>query len=365
MAKPEVSIIVPMHNASPFLTNCLESLAAQTFTDFEALIVDDASTDGGELVAREFSRRDSRFHLLTSNGYGVSAARNVGLRAGQGRYLAFLDADDLWPSNSLRARVNKIRSLSGENIVAGPWSVIGPHGESLRLTMGRMLAPLNFQNAIYLPTHIGAVMGPADIMRRFAFDPSRRNGEDTDYLLRLLRSGVLLHHVDTVALYYRWHTHSVVRSALDRHAQALADLLNSFCQPDKSDRVAAKFADGWPEHATRERQARIYIQLGVQLILGGASSTPVESAFAQAERCLRGAGGCALAVNDLWVAAVRVFLLPDRSAALSERICAFTSALLDQAKMTNFPLLASVVRQFIDEALTLAGAARPRASVRD
>lgn len=90
---PSVSVIIPTFNRWPLVADAIESVLAQTFSDFELIVVDDGSTDG---TIAELSRFGSRLRLLTQPNGGVSAARNLAVRHARGSYLAFLDSDDLW-----------------------------------------------------------------------------------------------------------------------------------------------------------------------------------------------------------------------------------------------------------------------------
>ena len=91
---PEISIIIPVYNVEPYIRRCLDSIKAQTFTDFEAIIVDDSSPDGSIKIAMEFVASDSRFKIVTRENGGLSAARNTGIEHSVGRYIAFIDSDD-------------------------------------------------------------------------------------------------------------------------------------------------------------------------------------------------------------------------------------------------------------------------------
>jgi glycosyltransferase involved in cell wall biosynthesis len=99
-AVPRISVVVPIYNVEAYLAECLASLRAQTVGDFEALLVDDGSTDGSAAIARELAARDARFRLLSQPNAGLSAARNTGIDAASGEFLAFLDSDDLLPPNA-------------------------------------------------------------------------------------------------------------------------------------------------------------------------------------------------------------------------------------------------------------------------
>lgn len=91
---PEISIIIPVYNVEQYIRKCLDSIQSQTFTDFEAIIVDDSSPDGSIKIAMEFVANDPRFKIITRENGGLSAARNTGLQYAVGKYVAFIDSDD-------------------------------------------------------------------------------------------------------------------------------------------------------------------------------------------------------------------------------------------------------------------------------
>ena len=88
------SIIIPVYNVEPYLRECLDSMLAQTCGDWEAVCVDDGSTDGSAAILADYASRDSRIHVVTQPNGGLSAARNTGLDHARGDYILFLDSDD-------------------------------------------------------------------------------------------------------------------------------------------------------------------------------------------------------------------------------------------------------------------------------
>ncbi|HST36552.1 MAG TPA: glycosyltransferase family A protein [Allosphingosinicella sp.] len=104
-AQPLVSVIVAARDADATLAAALQSALAQSHRRFEIIVVDDGSTDATAEIAREFARRDKRVRLMQGRGAGVSAARNVALAVASGRYVAPLDADDLWHPAKLERQV--------------------------------------------------------------------------------------------------------------------------------------------------------------------------------------------------------------------------------------------------------------------
>ena len=89
-----ISIIVPVYNVEKYLYRCIDSILAQTYTDFELLLIDDGSKDKSGLICDEYAKKDSRIKVFHKENGGVSTARNIGLQYAQGEWLAFIDADD-------------------------------------------------------------------------------------------------------------------------------------------------------------------------------------------------------------------------------------------------------------------------------
>ncbi len=105
-----LSIIVPICNAERFLENCLSSIAAQTLTDMEVILIDDGSTDGSGAVCDRYAADDPRFRAVHQSNQGVSAARNAGLALARGEWVLFADADDaLWEDAAEKLRFSEYR----------------------------------------------------------------------------------------------------------------------------------------------------------------------------------------------------------------------------------------------------------------
>ena len=99
---PEISVIIPVYNTEQFLGNCLSSVLAQTFTDFELIVVNDGSTDKSAAIIGEFAKKDSRIVPLQQENKGLSEARNTGIKAARGNWITFVDSDDMLASHFLQ-----------------------------------------------------------------------------------------------------------------------------------------------------------------------------------------------------------------------------------------------------------------------
>ncbi len=106
MTRPAVSILMPLHNAAATLRASVHSVQAQTRGDWELWLIDDASTDASGALAVDLAAGDPRIRVLSlPRNQGAAAARNAGLAQAQGRFIAFLDADDLWQPPKLEAQL--------------------------------------------------------------------------------------------------------------------------------------------------------------------------------------------------------------------------------------------------------------------
>jgi CDP-glycerol glycerophosphotransferase len=113
-AVPRISVVVPIYDVEEYLDECLRSLARQTVSDFEAVLVDDGSTDASATVAERFAEQDSRFRLLRRPNGGLSRARNTGIDAADGEYLAFLDSDDVLPPNAYELLLGSLQRTGSD-----------------------------------------------------------------------------------------------------------------------------------------------------------------------------------------------------------------------------------------------------------
>lgn len=109
---PQVSVVIPSFNSERYIRQTVESVRRQTFTDWELIVVDDGSTDGSPAIVETSAGQDDRIRLvrLERNAGRPAVPRNAGVRAAQGAYVAFLDADDLWHPQKLEIQLRHMRA---------------------------------------------------------------------------------------------------------------------------------------------------------------------------------------------------------------------------------------------------------------
>ena len=126
---PSISVIVPVYQAEKFLHRCLDSVARQTFSDWELILVDDGSTDGSAALCDRFAAKDNRVRVFhRKKNQGVSEARNLGINEAKGDYIAFLDADDCYEFQALETLWN-LREQSGADAAACGLTYLWPGGK--------------------------------------------------------------------------------------------------------------------------------------------------------------------------------------------------------------------------------------------
>ena len=129
---PKVSIIVPVYKAEKYLHRCVDSIIAQTFTDWELLLVDDGSPDRSGDICDEYARKDNRVRVFHKENGGVSSARNLGLDNINGEFVTFVDADDWIDSDNLSVCVSTLES-NNLDVLQYSWRRIDENGNILQI----------------------------------------------------------------------------------------------------------------------------------------------------------------------------------------------------------------------------------------
>lgn len=121
--KPEVTIILPFFNAEKYLTECLDSIYAQTFQDFELLAVNDGSNDGSLVVVQKYAKTHKGITIISQNNHGQGCARNKALKQAAGEYILFVDADDLIKPELLETCLKDIKAKQAD-VVHFNWEML-------------------------------------------------------------------------------------------------------------------------------------------------------------------------------------------------------------------------------------------------
>jgi len=127
MESPELSIIVPVYNAEKYLRKCIDSILAQTFTNFECIIVDDGSTDSSSDICEHYSQADTRIIVVHQENSGVSAARNKGIEIARGKFIGIVDSDDYIQINMYENLIAATNEVNIDVVCCGYTENIKPY----------------------------------------------------------------------------------------------------------------------------------------------------------------------------------------------------------------------------------------------
>lgn len=229
---PTVSVITPCYNHGHYLPHAVNSILAQTFTGWEAVIVDDGSTDNTREVAAQFT--DPRIRYIYQENRGLSAARNAGIRAAQGQFLAFLDADDEWEERFLEVCV---RALAGQVEMTAAVTLsrfIDENGAVLPRTGGQVVNATRFRDRLleggFFPPNTVLIRAEA-VHAVGLFDEELTSVEDWDLWLRITADGGNLLSIAEPLARYRVSTGSMSTNAARMHANRMAVLAKHFGPP--------------------------------------------------------------------------------------------------------------------------------------
>jgi glycosyltransferase involved in cell wall biosynthesis len=193
---------MPVRNGAAYIEEGIDSVLRQLGRDDEILVVDDASADDTRLILARI--RDPRVRIFDSFARGASAARNIGLSAAVGDFIAFLDHDDLWPAGRHEAMVQALMADAKLDAVFGRIRIRLDPGGTLWSWMlhqdGRHAPGSNLGNALYRSDKLHRIGG---------FDESLRFGEDLEYFNRLQQTGIRFALCDVDAMIYRRHANNL------------------------------------------------------------------------------------------------------------------------------------------------------------
>lgn len=204
-----ISIIVPIYNAEQYLHRCVDSILAQSYTDFELLLIDDGSKDDSGAICDAYAAKDSRVCVFHKENGGVSSARNLGLDHAQGEYVTFCDADDYVTTDWLAAYSKAI----AENIdlaIQGYYSVEGENTieKSLQPNQGtgievkRQLITSLFSQEVYYYLWVKLFRMSLIEAHHIRFDEQSILGEDTQFISKYMEYAASFMCVDRVSYYY-------------------------------------------------------------------------------------------------------------------------------------------------------------------
>lgn len=203
-----ISIIVPCYNVADFLGETLDCILAQSYPDWECVIVDDGSTDGTAEVAAEYGRKDSRFKYVYQDNKGLAGARNTGIKNSSGKYILPLDGDDLIDSSYIEKGVKTLENENDVKVVYAFARFFGAKSNIWRLR-DYSYKQLLLGNRIFC----SCIYRRADYDRVNGYDEKLPVYEDWDFLIRMLYPDGKVFRIPETMFFYRARQGSLLNSA--------------------------------------------------------------------------------------------------------------------------------------------------------
>lgn len=218
---PLVSLIIPCYNAEKFITASIEGVLAQTFADFEAIFVNDGSTDHTAALLKLECAKDSRLRFITQVNGGASSARNTGIESAHGQYICFADVDDRITPNYLKQLVERANVADADLVVSG----LMARGQQTYdyLSIEGLYSHNRFIEMLNVPAYQMLLNGPycklfkRDIIlqNKLSFKPDIHFGEDAIFVYEYLLHCTSVAFCDGAEYYYDLRPGSLSRKAIE------------------------------------------------------------------------------------------------------------------------------------------------------
>lgn len=245
-----ISVVIPLYNKEKSIASTLHSVYEQTYTDYEVVIVNDGSTDNSANVVKDFiAHIDDRWTLINQKNAGVSAARNSGILAAKGEYVAFLDADDLWAPDFLETFAALTQDYPNAGLYCVGYSAITnnqykrgelPIVEEKKRIRGRIDNPWTNKYDVFAGSSNG---GSRECLIRVGlFDTRMTHGEDLDLFWRLILDSGLVCDSKCCA-FYRMDAENRAMHRVPPLDKLIVNYVDKYAEARANDAEFRKFFD--------------------------------------------------------------------------------------------------------------------------
>jgi len=213
---PLVSIIIPTYNRAHLISETLDSVLSQTYANWECIVVDDGSTDNSLNIIQQYCERDDRFKFFarpSNRNKGASCCRNIGLENTKGKYIQFLDSDDLLSFNKIEGQVNSLKEKSVKSVSTCRWGRFNSNDNLYLNFKYKYNSYKNFNFGIDLLISFGVYgeffpssvyLIPKEILKFSGkWDESLTNNDDGEFFTRVLLNSTGIVFTDLSSVFYR------------------------------------------------------------------------------------------------------------------------------------------------------------------
>ena len=214
--KPLVSVVIPTWNRAGLIVRAINSVLSQTYSNWELIIVDDGSTDNTDEVVKKFQENDTRIRFIKheKNSGGNSVPKNIGIKNAAGEYIAFLDSDDEYLPEKMEKQINLFNKSEIKNLGFVGCNNFRINGETSLET--KILDKGNIYEKLlhnYFITTPGIIMIKREVLNKIGkFDENLKFSNDTDFFIRIAKSGFNFYFVDEPLFKYHEHNSSMTNT---------------------------------------------------------------------------------------------------------------------------------------------------------
>jgi glycosyltransferase involved in cell wall biosynthesis len=256
MPDPLISICIPAYKAEGFIGETLAGIRAQTFANWEVIIVEDGTHDGTEEIVKAFAQTITQpvVFLRHEQNQGLPATRNTAIGRARGEWIALVDSDDIWTPEHLASAVSRARETGADLVHTGVIMFDSDSGRDLETRAPSAEAITAFPRSLFTGEYIiqpSSVVLRRELCQRVGgFDPNCRYVEDREFWLRLVRAGAKIAHDPALTCRYRQHA-----SAMTKNAAAMAEGVANVFERNAD-------WDAMPRTLRRERAASAWLSAG-------------------------------------------------------------------------------------------------------
>lgn len=243
---PKVSVIIPTYNCASFINEAIESIINQSYQDLEVIVIDDGSNDDTDKVLKPYM---NRIKYIYQENKGVAIARNVGIRAAKGEYIAFLDSDDIWYPEKLKIQTEILDSHQNVGLVYSDVNIFGGKVKTsvLKDKNKAILSGKIFDSLLLGKFYIccsSVIFRKSYIEKVGLFDESLKTCEDLDMWLRITRECDAI-FIDNPLVQYRSHSANITKNMQQMYADKYYVLNKIFSNLLLSKRIQALKPQVW------------------------------------------------------------------------------------------------------------------------
>ncbi len=214
------SVIIPCFNCASTIDATIGSLKGQTLKDWEAICIDDGSSDHTLRILKSYAAQDDRIHVIRQGNAGPSCARNAGAAISKGQYIAFLDSDDVWSAHKLESTLSAFTKNSGVHAVFGRvgfFNEASPKVATLSDVKQGLAELTDFVGENPVCTLSNLTVARAAFLESGGFDEAMHYAEDLEWLIRALSDGMKIVSTSDLHVYYRTSSDGLSSDLLAMH----------------------------------------------------------------------------------------------------------------------------------------------------